>query len=77
MATVTRYFCIHLTSVLLSRYVGSYTLFFCKNVVFQPRLNILIFSAEFRLKIFLYYSLNIKGYGISVSEFIGVSITSV
>ena len=26
---------------------------------------------------FLYYSLNIKGYGISVSEFIGVSITSV
>ena len=73
MATVTRYFCIHLTSVLLSRYVGSYTLFFCKNVVFQPRLNILIFLQ----KIFLYYSLNIKGYGISVSEFIGVSITSV
>ena len=48
MATVTRYVLIriiriHLTSVLLSRYVGSYTLFFCKNVVFQPRLNILIF----------------------------------
>ena len=47
MATVTRYFCLHLTSatsVLLSRYVCSYTLFFCKNVVFPAQAEyILIF----------------------------------
>ena len=35
MATVTRYFCLHLTSVLLSRYVCSYTLFF-SNLHLQP-----------------------------------------
>ena len=35
------------------------------------------FSAHFRVKILLYYSLNILAYDISVLEFIGVSITSV
>ena len=47
MATVTRYFCLHrtsVTSVLLSRYVCSYTLFFYKNVVFPAQAeNILVF----------------------------------
>ena len=41
---------------------------------FRPRLNILIFFADFRLEIFLYYSI---ANDISVLEFIGVSITSV
>ena len=40
---------------------------------FRPKLNILVFSADFRLKIFLYYS-EIIAYDISVLEFIGVSI---
>ena len=35
------------------------------------------FSTDLRLKIFLYYSLNIIAYDISVLKFIGVSITSV
>ena len=74
---LTRYFGLHLTSVLLSRYVCSYTLFFSKNVVFPAQAEYSYFSAHFRLKIFLYYSLNILAYDISVLEFIGVSITSV
>ena len=76
MATVTRYFSLHLTSVLLSRYVCSYTLFFSKNVVFPAQAEYSYFSADFRLKIFLYYSLNIIAYDISGLEFIGVSINT-
>ena len=71
MATVTRYFSLLLTSVLLSRYVCSYTLFFSKNVVFSAQAEHSYFSADFRLKIFLCYSY------IIAYEFIGVSITSV
>ena len=33
-----------------------YTLFFCKNVVFPAQAECSYFSADFRLKIFLYYS---------------------
>ena len=50
--------------------------FFYKNVVFPAQAEYSYFSADFRLKIFLYYS-SIIGYDISVLEFIGVSITSV
>ena len=44
-----------------TRYVkGRYTLFFffffCKNVVFPAQAEYSYFSADFRLKIFLYYS---------------------
>ena len=74
MATVTRYFCLHLTSVLLSKYVCSYTHFFYKNVVCPAQAEYSYFSADFRLKILLYYSY-IIAYDISVLEFIGVSIT--
>ena len=56
MPTVKRYFCLHLTSVLLSRYILSYTLFFHNNVVFPAQAEYSYFSADFRLKIFLYYS---------------------
>ena len=77
MATVTRYLCLHISSVLLSRYVCSYTLFFSKNVVFPAQAEYSYFLADFRLKIILYYSLNIIAYDISVLEFIDVSITSV
>ena len=48
MATVTRYFCLHLTSVLLSRYVCSYTLFFYKSVVFPAQAGYSYFSADWR-----------------------------
>ena len=65
MATVMRYFCLHFTSVQLSRYVCSYTLFFCKDVVFPAQAEYSYFSADFRLKIFLYYSYIIT-YGIFV-----------
>ena len=65
MATVMRYFCLHFTSVQLSRYVCSYTLFFSKDVVFPAQAEYSYFSADFRLKIFLYYSY-IIAYGISV-----------
>ena len=51
--------------------------FLSKNVVFPAQAEYFYFSADFRLKIFLYYSLNIIAYDISVLEFIGVSITSV
>ena len=68
MATVTRYFSLHLTSVLLSRYVFTYTLFFYNNVVFPAQAEYSYFSAEFRLKIFLYYSY-IIAYDISVLEY--------
>ena len=53
-----------------------YTLFFYKNVVFPAQAEYSNFFADFRLEIFLYYSL-IIAYDISVLEFIGVSITSV
>ena len=65
MATVMRYFCLHFTSVQLSRYVCSYTLFFSKDVVFPAQAEYSYFSADFRLKIFLYYSY-IIAYGIFV-----------
>ena len=65
MATVIRYFCLHFTSVQLSRYVSSYTLFFSKDVVFPAQAEYSYFSADFRLKIFLYYSY-IIAYGIFV-----------
>ena len=65
MATVTRYFCLHFTSVVLSRYVCSYTLFFSKDVIFPAQTEYSYFSADFRLKIFLYYSY-IIAYGIFV-----------
>ena len=45
-----------------------YTLFFYKNIVFPAQAEYSYFSTDFRLKIFLYYS---------VLEFIGVSIASV
>ena len=47
--------------------------FFYKNVVFPAQAE--YFFADFRLKMFLYYSCIIFYY-ISVLEFIGVSITS-
>ena len=52
-----------------------YTLFFFfyKNVVFPAQAEYSYFSADFGLKIFLYYSY-IIGYDISVLEFIRVSI---
>ena len=56
VATVTRFFCLHFTSVVLSRYVCSYTPFFSKDVVFPAQAEYSYFSADFRLKIFLYYS---------------------
>ena len=65
MATVMRYFCLHFTSVQLSRYVCSYTLFFCKDVVFPAQAEYSYFSADFRLKILLYSSYIIT-YGIFV-----------
>ena len=65
MATVMRYFCLHFTSVQLSRYVCSYTPFFCKDVVFPAQAEYSYFSADFRLKILLYYSYIIT-YGIFV-----------
>ena len=45
--------------------------FLSKNVVFPAQAEYSYFSADFRLKIFLYYSLNIIAYDISVLEFIG------
>ena len=42
--------------------------FFIRMLFFLPRLNILFFSADFRLKIFLYYCY-IIAYGISLLEF--------
>ena len=80
MATVTRYFCLHLTSLFYFRDTFARTLFsFLKNVVFPAQAEYSYFSADFRLKIFLYYSLlkNIIAYDISVLEFIGVSTASV
>ena len=65
MATVMRYFCLHFTSLQLLRYVCSYTLFFSKDVVFPAQAEYSYFSADFRLKIFLYYSY-IIAYGIFV-----------
>ena len=59
--------CLHLTSVLLSRYVFSYTLFFYNNVVFPAQAEYSYFSADFRLKIFLYSY--IIAYDISVLEY--------
>ena len=50
--------------------------FLYKNVVFPAQAEYSYFSADFRLKIFLYYSY-IIAYDTSVLEFIGVSITSV
>ena len=50
-----------------------YTQFFLyKNVVFPAQAEHSYFSADFRLKIFLYYS-EIIAYDISVLEYIGVS----
>ena len=68
MPTVKRYFCLPLTSVLLSRYVFSYTLFFYNNDVFPAQAEYSYFSADFRLKIFVYYSY-IIAYDISVLEY--------
>ena len=45
--------------------------FFYKNVVFPAQAEYSYFSADFRLKIFLYYS-SIIAYDISVLELIGV-----
>ena len=50
--------------------------FFYKNVVFPAQAEYSYFYANFRLKIFLYYSY-IIAYDISVLECIGVSITCV
>ena len=47
-----------------------YTLLFYKNVVFPAQAEYSYFFADFRLKIFLYYSY-ITFYYISVLEFIG------
>ena len=47
--------------------------FFNKNVVFPAQAEHSYFSADFRLKIFLYYSL-IIAYDISVLEFIGIYV---
>ena len=46
-----------------------YTLFFYNNVVFQAQAEYSYFSADFRLKIFLYYSY-IIAYDISVLEYL-------
>ena len=67
MPTVKRYFCLHLTSVLLSRYVFSYTLFFYNNAVFPAQAEYSYFSVDFRPKIFLYSY--IIAYDISVLEY--------
>ena len=67
MPTVKRYFSLHLTSVLLSRYVFSYTLLFHNNVVFPAQAEHSYFSADFRLKIFLFSY--IIAYDISVLEY--------
>ena len=53
----------------------AYTLFY-KNVVFPAQAEYSYFTADFRLKIFLYYS-KIIAYDISVLECIAVLITSV
>ena len=58
MPTVKRYFCLHLTSVLLSA-------LFYNNVIFPAQAEYSYFSADFRLEIFLYYSY-IIAYDISV-----------
>ena len=50
--------------------------FFYKNIVFPAQAEYSYFSADFRLKIFLYYSY-IIAYDISILELTGVSITSV
>ena len=41
----------------VGRFGGQYTLFFYKDVVFPAEVEFSYFSADFRLKIFLYYSL--------------------
>ena len=53
-----------------------HSFFIYKNVVFPAQAEYSYFSADFRLKIFL-YSLKIISYDISVLEFIGVSMSSV
>ena len=68
MLTVKRYFCLHLTPVLLSRYLFSYTLFYHNSVVFPAQAEYSDFSADFRLKIILYYSY-IIAYDISILEY--------
>ena len=60
--------CFAAAYLLLSRYVFSYTLFFYNNVVFPAPAEYSYFSADFRLKIFLYYSY-IIAYDISVLEY--------
>ena len=45
-----------------------------KNVVFPAQAEYSYFSADFRLKISVYYSSNIIAYDISVLEFIGVQV---
>ena len=52
-----------------------HSFFFYKNVVFPAQAEYSYFFADFRLKIFLYYSYIIFYY-ISDLEFIGVSVTS-
>ena len=47
--------------------------FFYKNIVFPAQAEYSYFSADFRLKIFLYYSY-IIAYDISILELTGVSI---
>ena len=68
MLTVKRYFCLHLTPVLLSRCLFSYTLFYHNSVVFPAQAEYSYFSADFMLKIILYYSY-IIAYDISVLEY--------
>ena len=53
--------------------IHSFLFFFYKNIVFPGQAEYSYFSADFRLKIFLYYSY-IIGCDISVLEFIGISI---
>ena len=54
--------CVYYPSIIFLQHVhtvlkiGEYTLFFNKNVVFSAQAEYSYFSADFRLKIFLYYS---------------------
>ena len=89
MATVTRYFCLHLEKNYrllfcfrdtFARHdiktfgLFQYTLFLYIRMLFFPaQAEYSYFSAEFRLKIFLYYS-QIIAYDISILEFIGYQL---
>ena len=65
--------CSQMSGVFYHSVIHSFLFFFYKNIVFPGQAEYSYFSADFRLKIFLYYSY-IIGCDISVLEFIGISI---